>query len=1597
MKKLFFLIITLASLGLGCNVANAASTVEEALGDVDIHCDGTTMNYLVAGRGVQNLKYAYYEYYSDFTGETKEIPAYCVNPNDPGAGQVGSYTVNCASLASDPKLVGIISNGYPRQSFTSLGLKDKYEAYYSTKIALWCYLINSWDINAVKVNANCADQEAATRVLNAARKIYNNGVTWTETIQPTLTATPLTSTVIEDKVDSDYLSQEFIVKANTYLPNGAIAVMFAEPDEVPDGVKIVDSQNNKITQFPVNQDGNYLSGKFKVLYPKDMDEEEISQVQINLQALQYRYVVYYGISYDPEKQDYLCDTDPAYISMASVTSSFAPQAELDEGTWLTIKKYETGTNIPLEGAVFEVIGPDGETVGRFTTTGAGEINIPLSITGNFTVKEISSSKNHLIGDNSTQNVTVRYNETAEVTFYNDAYGILEIEKIDGDNGNKLSGAVIQAKNITTGRIYTMTTGASGIARLEAVIGAWEITEKTSPNGYLKTNEVVTVNVESGRTSKVTLKNTSTPSLRIIKMDKINNIPLPNVFFEVYCDTEYVGTYETGEMGEILISNLEKEGTYLVKEISNGNPSYVVDSYPQEVEVKAGKTAELVFFNLKKSGINLLKVDSQSYEPISQVIFSIKQIGGDFFEERITSEEGIISLSDLEPGSYEIVEKSNGLNGYVIDDGVRVVKIEAGEPDALFVFTNTKKPSLNIIKVSAKGEPIPNAVFSVAQIGKTPVEYKTNAQGVIYLEGLEPAVVSVVEKSVNDNYILDPTEYIIELFPGKTSQLVVVNDEKPKLKILKTDAVSGKPVPGTKFKVSKADNSTIGIFTTDENGEVLIDKLDEGVVEIIEVYVPETHILSDIPQSVTLVRNKTSVVQFENQPRASLKIIKTDKISNSFLENTVFEIIRKDDDGETSLGEFYTDENGEILIENIPFPTRLKIIERKASPGYKALEEEKEVLITKHENRVVKFTNDALSPLYIKKIDSKTREPVANARFRVTKMNGEFVYEGNTDIYGFICIPELEPTWYTVTELSVEGYVLDQLPKNIEVKLGEPAIVEFYNSPYGNLVIQKVDNEGNALEGVQFRITTVDGQNVGNGLYETDSDGFIRLSSIEPKFYMVKEEKTLDTHILDETERTVEVKSGETYTLKVVNDIKSGLIIKKTIKGTGEPLANCKFAIREIDGTNVGTYKTNKSGTIFVSLSPNWYQVQELSCPEGFAIDSEVKLVEVTTNEPTILEVENEQMSGIRIKKICSESGEGLYGVRFLIKDNKNNIVGCYTTDQDGYVDLTYELSAGKYYLEEISTKKGYVLDTEVKTIRVREGRTEEIIWENQPEKGQIQIIKKSAEYNAITKLPAGSLLAGSIFEIYNERNNRIVDRIISDERGIAASKPLPVGERYLIYEVESSPYYQVNPTPIKAEIKVNGDIVMFEVFNNNAKLGVSVKKVGNLEVQSGTQMRYDISNIANNSNVPLDNFYMHDRIPTDAVRLDKIITGIYNERFDYSIYYKTNYRDYSLLVGDIASYINHEIICTESALGLMAGEYITDIKFEYGTVQAGFRETTMPMLFVTVLPNIQNDYKIINNIDVAGKYLNEWQIATDVWLTNVYSRAKQKKLPVTGY
>ena len=68
----------------------------------------------------------------------------------------------------------------------------------------------------------------------------------------------------------------------------------------------------------------------------------------------------------------------------------------------------------------------------------------------------------------------------------------------------------------------------------------------------------------------------------------------------------------------------------------------------------------------------------------------------------------------------------------------------------------------------------------------------------------------------------------------------------------------------------------------------------------------------------------------------------------------------------------------------------------------------------------------------------------------------------------------------------------------------------------------------------------------------------------------------------------------------------------------------------------------------------------------YRLDPEPQNVIVKAGELTTLTFENEKLAGVRIKKIDAVTGEGIYGVRFLIKDEHNNLLGEYSTDQDGY-------------------------------------------------------------------------------------------------------------------------------------------------------------------------------------------------------------------------------------------------------------------------------------------------------------------------------------------
>ena len=391
-RILSFFLALLTLFGLFSTAAFAADTPEAALGEVNIYNGEHELDYLSINGAVKKQVYTYFLYESN-NGIQKESPAYCVNPTTPGVPQtVGpgeSIKYLADETASDPKVVGIISNGYPHRSLGELNLDNKYQAYYATKMALWCYLLPDWNIANLKVAPGLTGSELdiGNRILAAAKDIYKRGTTYNYMLTPRMTATAETSVAYPVTIDGEeYKQQVFTVWSETWVYDYDVAVSFSDPGSVPEGTKIVDMDNNEITAVTTEGTSDGYAGQFKVLYPIDSIRGQSGNVQLSLSASVAQYAAMYAVCQEKDQygnlQNYICDLDNnARLDLAAV-SSYTDNAEDVPGeTLLKIVKLEEGTETPLEGAVFSVYDPEGKKVGSYSTGPDGTVTIPLTLEG----------------------------------------------------------------------------------------------------------------------------------------------------------------------------------------------------------------------------------------------------------------------------------------------------------------------------------------------------------------------------------------------------------------------------------------------------------------------------------------------------------------------------------------------------------------------------------------------------------------------------------------------------------------------------------------------------------------------------------------------------------------------------------------------------------------------------------------------------------------------------------------------------------------------------------------------------------------------------------------------------------------------------------------------------------------------------------------------------------------------------------------------------------------------------------------------------------------------------------------------------------------
>lgn len=546
---------------------------------------------------------------------------------------------------------------------------------------------------------------------------------------------------------------------------------------------------------------------------------------------------------------------------------------------------------------------------------------------------------------------------------------------------------------------------------------------------------------------------------------------------------------------------------------------------------------------------------------------------------------------------------------------------------------------------------------------------------------------------------------------------------------------------------------------------------------------------------------------------------------------------------------------------------------------------------------------------------------------------------------------------------------------------------------GSITINKTDDEtGKAVSGVTFSLYDLNGNVLANAT--TNEKGVATFSSLYQGNYTVKEISTNENYILNDSVTNANVEYNKNTNLNITNISKKGNItIYKVDKDNNKiGIGGVEFDLysEELEKV-IGNYTTDKNGEINIdNLRIGNYTAIEKSTNKWYnlAQDTNIKVEWDKTTQTTI---ENELKKGqIRIIKVDKDNNEvKLAGVKFEILDKNGSVLETVITDKNGEA-LTSKYAIRDYNeltIREKTTLESYALNKTPQVVKLEENQIKNITFENEKKKGQIKVIKVDEDNNEVK-------LAGVKFEIYN-KENKLVSTLVTDENGEAVTDRLVCDDEYTIKEVETQKYYLLNNETQTVVLKQ--DEIKNIVFENEAvKLNVNVEKTGFVETQAKDNIFYNFKNIQNNSNVALDNFTWTDTLPTDALRVNKIYTGTWNENLEYSVWYKTNLNDYKMLVDGLSTNVNNEVDFTN--LQLEENEYITNFEFRFGTVKPGFGEIESPVLYCDMLDGLGNGYIFTNKTKVSGNYLDRYVEDTDNWNTITYFKEIQvsKKLPRTG-
>lgn len=694
-KKVIAIILLVLTIFSSISPVVLATEISEA----NIQDRGKVEQHLQYWNEDQGAWYYVTTTYTTYSVNGKEYPAYCLNREYAGVGELDGYTVDVdtdvTSVLGNAQVWRTVINGFPYKSASQLGLANDLEAFQATKQAVYCALYGFDPTTRFRG----ADQGADSRgdaIKNAIINIVNAGKYGTQSpSDPTITLSN-SGSLYED---GNYYTQKINVSSVVDMAGYTITATA----NLPEGTIITNSNGTQTNSFSGNE-------SLFVKIPKSQMDKDITNAIINVQGKCKTYPVFYGRTRIAETQNYALAYDPFGDGVGRATLNI----KTNTGK-VIVNKTDDETKQPIEGVKFSLKKADGTVVGTATTDKNGVATFDKLYQANYKLVEVETNPKYIL-NNAEFDVPVEYNKTAKVDVENEhKKGNIKVYKIDKDNNRVVLGNVefdlfSHEFNKVIGTYNTDVNGELEIKDLR--IGDYSLIEKKT-NRWYNLAEDTDIKVEWNLTKELQIENElKKGAIKIIKVDEENHeVKLENVKFRVMDkDGNVLEELITDKNGEAETSNypIRDFSELKIQEIETLD-NYVLDDEIHTITLEENQIKNITFENEKIKGqIEITKISSDDNKitgdkkgtPLEGAKFEIYNSNNELVDTLVTDKEGKATSELLVKGEYQLKEVDSGSLYYLINTDIFKAEIKNHKE---VVKVNVEDDSVDVdVEVEKKG-------------------------------------------------------------------------------------------------------------------------------------------------------------------------------------------------------------------------------------------------------------------------------------------------------------------------------------------------------------------------------------------------------------------------------------------------------------------------------------------------------------------------------------------------------------------------------------------------------------------------------------------------------------------------------------------------------------------------------------------------------------------------------------------------------------------------------------------------------------------------------------------------------------------------------